>query len=393
MAESTSAGHVILIGAGPAGCSAARTLADRGVDVVLLEAGPGSERPPELEHRNHLLSGQAREWWWPGNPRRGRGIGGGSAVNGMVLQGIDPLDVRRWQWSDAPQHQQAILNQWSIEHLPAGPFTSAFAQLVTRGFPEGESTSVSGSVGWSQLALGLREGRRWSAADAFLADAPPTLSVRPNAQVDRIVGHHVVLESGESLVADRIAVAAGAIGSASLLLRSGLITADAVDPPQNHLSSVVVVELDETLQVRGEFSGPSNHLLRTASGLSGNRVDLQMLVLDHTGDSADGRRYGAVIVSALEADRQKVLIAGLNQVLRWLAELPGVLGVALSDEQTPVQHHCCTLTAALGGSTTVPVASHVSVIDSSTLPALPHTNPMLSVMIGARRWATGTSLG
>ena len=120
-------------------------------------------------------------------------------------------------------------------------------------------------------------------------------------------------------------------------------------------------------------------MLRTVSGLSENTVDLQMLVLDHTGDSDEGRRHGAVIVTALEPDRQKVLIAGITQALHWLTELEGVGKISLSPDSSPVQHHACSLSGF--GS----VAATVTVIDGSALPALPHTNPMVSVAVGARR--------
>lgn len=379
---------VVIIGAGVAGCVAARTLVDRDVEVVLLEAGPGPARPSVLDGSDHLRSASADDWWFPDLPRRGRGVGGSSAVNGMVLDAIHPLDIKRWGWADALEHQQWLLERWPHSHVPAGPLTEAFGASVREGFPQADSTLVSGWSGWAPLALSSDGVTRASAADAFLGPAAgeETIAVRANSAVSKIGTTSgqpvVVLATGEEIEASTVLVAAGNGGSPSLLVDSGLISAGDVAEPLNHASTAIVVELDDRLQRDGTSSlAPSSHMLRTVSGLSENTVDLQMLVLDHTGDDAAGRRHGVVIVSALEPDRQKVLIAGITQALRWLEKIEGVIKVSLSDDRCPVQHHACSLAEA-------PLSmAGVHVIDASVLPAMPHTNPMLSVAIGARRAA------
>ena len=67
---------IVVIGAGVAGCVAARTVADAGHDVLVLEAGPGPDRPHALDALDHLGTVAASEWWFPDAPRRGRGVGG-----------------------------------------------------------------------------------------------------------------------------------------------------------------------------------------------------------------------------------------------------------------------------------------------------------------------------
>lgn len=378
---------VIIIGAGVAGCVAARTLVNEGVDVLLLEAGPGPGRPEVLDGIDHLRSAEAANWWFPDLPRRGHGVGGSSAVNGMVLDAIHPLDIKRWGWDDASEHQEWLLARWPHNQLTPGPFTAAFGERVMEGFPTAASTSVSGWSGWAPLSLAIDGNTRSSAADAFLVasnDEGP-VKVRANAAVSRIfvdgLNPTVELMTGERLEASHVLVAAGNAGSPELLVASGLATATDVAEPLNHPSTVIGVELDESLQVQAAGTAPSSRLLRTVSGLTENTVDLQMLVLDHTGSDEDGRRHAAVVVSALEPDRQKVLIAGITQALRWLHTIDGVTKVSLSDDPSPVQHHACSLA---GKTWAIP---GVHVIDGSVLPALPHTNPMLSVAIGARRAA------
>lgn len=380
---------VIIIGAGVAGCVAARTLADCGVDVLVLEAGPGPERPDALDGVDHLRSAEAADWWFPDLPRRGCGIGGSSAVNGMVLDAIHPLDVKRWGWDDAPEHQRWLLERWPHTQFPAGPFTSAFGACATEGFPTAPSTTAAAWSGWAPLSLAVHEGVRVSAADAFLtpAEGERPIDVRTNTVVSKIAAHSskpsVELATGERIEASHVLVAAGNAGSPELLVTSGLIDVADIAEPLNHASTAIIVELDSSLQVQAHGTAPSSRLLRTVSGLSENTVDLQMLVLDHTGSDEGGRRHGAVVVSALEPDRQKVLIAGITQALHWLRGIDGVVKVSLSDDPTPVQHHACSL-AALNLS-----MPGVDVIDGSVLPALPHTNPMLSIAIGARRTALG----
>ncbi|MDH3684304.1 MAG: GMC family oxidoreductase N-terminal domain-containing protein, partial [Acidimicrobiia bacterium] len=86
----------LVVGAGAAGCVAARRLVDGGQRVLLVEAG-GSLRPPALSTIDAVAALGEDEWFWPGiealtdgraelvRYRQGRGVGGGTAVNTLVM--------------------------------------------------------------------------------------------------------------------------------------------------------------------------------------------------------------------------------------------------------------------------------------------------------------------
>jgi choline dehydrogenase-like flavoprotein len=264
----------VVVGAGSAGCAlAARLSEDPAARVLLLEAG-GRDRslnikiPAAFPKQFHTKL----DWDYETEPEphvagrrlyipRGRSVGGSSSMNAMLYVRGCPLDYDSWEAQGAPGWGYRDVLPYFIRsednvrgaseyHGSGGPLhvceqrsprpvdRRLLEACEAAGIPRIADYNGPEQDGASMFQVTQRNGRRFSAADAFLRPAMrrPNLDVRTGAlalgvelEGDRAVGVRLRRRrSGSEVVraGREVLLAAGAIGSPQLLLLSG------VGPPE-----------------------------------------------------------------------------------------------------------------------------------------------------------------
>jgi choline dehydrogenase len=264
----------VIVGAGSAGCVlAARLTENPSVRVLLIEAGPPDEADEiHIPAAVNLLFGSGYDWgyrtvpqdraagqsvYWP----RGKVVGGSSSINAMIYIRGNKHDYNTWRdeygcdgwgYNDVlPYFIRAEHNSRgaSAYHGDAGPlsvvdpkFKSPSASAFVQSAVNSGAVANSDFNGANQEGVGFyqvtqKDGRRWSAADAYLHPAAdrPNLTIQTDALVTS-----VVIEAGEATgvrylhrgaehlarAEAEVILCGGAVNSPQLLMLSGVGPAD-----------------------------------------------------------------------------------------------------------------------------------------------------------------------
>ncbi|OGB06236.1 MAG: oxidoreductase [Burkholderiales bacterium RIFCSPHIGHO2_12_FULL_69_20] len=265
----------IVVGAGSSGCVLASELTlDPACRVLLLESGPPDTSP--LIHMPRgigklLTPGNPHVWSYKASKGPGRGtedwlkgrtLGGSSSVNGMVYMRGLPSEYddwaaagcEGWGWTDIGRCYKAMEDhelgeaEWrgvggpvkvSI-HPNDNPLYEAILNAgVQAGVPRVEDVNAALQGGLGYQPRTISDGKRWSAAKAFLdpARSRKNLVVRTGVHVQRVmfegtraVGVELCDAKGGGLsivrAAREVILSAGALQTPMLLQTSGVGPAD-----------------------------------------------------------------------------------------------------------------------------------------------------------------------
>jgi choline dehydrogenase len=266
----------IIIGGGSSGCLVAARLVQAGACVLLLEEGPARGHPLLDLPAGYMkfLNSERFLKYYPTVPQpqlggrsmiipQGRILGGGSAINAMVYLRGQRQDYDEWAriTGDQGWSYDAMLPHFrtmegnaeiadgyhgtngplKVSHLGhMNPVTAAFiAACQAVGIPLNEdfNGAQQAGVGRMQHTIDGAARRRSSAAKAFLAPLRnhPGLRVETGAKVQRLIIEQgravgVAWQRGatrhEARTSGEVILAAGALATPHLMLRSGIGPAD-----------------------------------------------------------------------------------------------------------------------------------------------------------------------
>ena len=262
----------VIVGAGSAGCAIAYRLAHAGASVLVIEhggtdAGPFIQMPAALSYPMNMAR---YDWGYRSEPEphlnnrqlacpRGKVIGGSSSINGMVYVRGHAMDYDHWaemgadgwgyadvlpyfkrmeNWHDGGHggdaHWRGVDGPMHVTRGPRdNPLFAAFVAAGQQaGYPVTPDYNGRQQEGFGPMEQTVWQGRRWSAANAYLR---PALKL-PNCDLVRGLVTRVVLEQGRAVgvavmrgdkteiirARREVILAASSINSPKLLMLSGI---------------------------------------------------------------------------------------------------------------------------------------------------------------------------
>ena len=487
---------VLVAGGGSAGAVlAARLSEDPARSVLLLEAGAAykpDEYPAVLLDPERIGGDEEHDWAFHATvgragalnrevrAPRGKVLGGSSAINAAVALRALPADfadwaahgLSGWSWDQVLETYRALENTESGEerfHGRAGPlpiYQRTYDELTPsvrafihaaeqQGYRYIDDPNADQRRGVAAVPLTIFSGVRQGTGIAYLTEdvrRRPNLTILGRTEVDRILvdgetATGVWTVDGTLHQAGQIILSAGSLGSAPILLRSGI--GPARDLADLDIDVVADLPVGQRLQDQpvyhgvyalkaeaGEKSPAAGAFLRTASSQArGEELDL-LVSAAHLNDpgispagaivlavsvvrpesrgrlsvrSADPRDAPAIDLNLLATprDRSRMLEGlklsrgiGLGKTFATVAEsemLPGDqirdadLERAIDQQVASFQH--ATSTVPMGGDTdewavvdgtgAVRGIGNLRVIDASILPAVPSVPTNLTVIMVA----------
>ncbi len=262
----------VIVGAGSAGCALAYRISEAGHSVLVIEYG-GSDIGPFIQMPGALsypMNMPMYDWGYKSEPEphlggrqlvtpRGKVIGGSSSINGMVYvrghagdfdhwaeQGADG-----WSYADVLPYYKRMENwrsggrggdkSWRGRSGPlhvsrgpgSNPLTKAFIEAgVQAGYPMTPDYNGKQQEGVGPFDATIKDGRRWSTANAYLR---PALK-RQNCDLVNAFARRVVIEDGGAVGVEveragtveviranaEVIISASSINSPKLLMLSGI---------------------------------------------------------------------------------------------------------------------------------------------------------------------------